>query len=74
MATANRTEQKFNVELLQHDLDARGWLPADLARASGISRETVSNVLRGERMNPRTWLRFAIALGHDLRRYMRKVA
>ena len=74
MVTVQRTEGKYNVQKLQEDLDGRGWLPADLSRHSGISKETVSRVLRGERMNPRTWKRFAEALGYDLRRYLRKVA
>ena len=30
-------------------MDAKGWTPADLARASGITKQTVSNILTDDR-------------------------
>jgi len=30
-------------------MDAKGWTPADLARASGMTKQTVSNILTDDR-------------------------
>jgi len=64
------TPQRFDIAKLQHDIDVRGWLPIDLARAAGVSKMTVSRILSGERSNPRTWEKLARALGHSNRRYL----
>lgn len=67
------TAQRFDVSKLQRDMDARGWLPRDLARAAGVSDMTVSRVLNSERFNPRTWARLAQAMGYSVRRYQPEV-
>lgn len=69
-----RMPPRFDCLRLQQDLDAKGWLPADLARKSGLSKQTVSRCLNGERLNARTWQRLAESLGYSVRRYVRKVA
>jgi transcriptional regulator with XRE-family HTH domain len=42
---------------IESEMDARGWEPADLTRASGLSRQVVHNLLRDRRprlaMQPR---------------------
>jgi hypothetical protein len=63
-------QHKFDVAKLQHDMDLRGWLPTDLARASGLSSKTVYLCLGAERFNARTWARLAGAMGYSVRRYL----
>ena len=55
--------QKRFQEKLQAALDAKGWSQSDLARTMGISPQTVSQYIRGER-NPGIDVaeRFAVAL------------
>ena len=65
-----RTKPVFDVAKLQRDIDARGWLPRDLARAAAVSDMTVSRALNGTRRNPRTWDTLARALGYTVRRYL----
>lgn len=60
----------FDVSLMGRDMAAKGWLPADLARAAGVSAMTVSRFLRQERQNARTAKLLAIALGYSVRRYL----
>ena len=37
------------VEWLNEELDARGWYRADLSRATGIHKGSISNVMNGKR-------------------------
>lgn len=62
--------RRFDTDKLADDIDSRGWLPTDLARAAGLSNMTVTRVLRGERENPRTWAQLAKAMGYSVRRYL----
>jgi len=50
---------------LEEELAARGWKPADLARASKLSNATVSRILNGER-NAGPDVALAIAKGLNL--------
>lgn len=67
---------RIDVHKLRDDIAARGWLPTDLARAAGLSNQTISRVLNGDRANPRTVDQIAKAMGYSVRRYLitRKVA
>lgn len=64
-----RTAQ-FDTALMQHDMAARGWQPADLADRAQVARSTVSRFLSGELQTARTAKKLATALGHSLRRYL----
>ena len=62
---------EFDVDLMRHDIAAKGWLPTDLARRAKVSDMAVSNFLRGRYQNPRTALKLARALGYrSVRRYL----
>lgn len=50
---------------LEEELAARGWKPADLARASKLSSATVSRILNGDR-NAGSDVALAIAKGLNL--------
>jgi len=60
----------YDVDLLQRDMTAKGWLPIDLARKAGVSHMTVSRFISGESQTPRMAKRLANALGFPLRRYL----
>lgn len=60
----------YDVALMQADMDAKGWLPIDLARRAKVSHMTVGRFLRGERQTARMAKRLAEALGHSIRRYL----
>lgn len=47
---------------LQEQLALRGWNAVDLARASGVSPATLTNVFRGRRIRAATIRKIAIAL------------
>lgn len=64
------TETQFDVARLRDDIAERGWMPTDLARASGVSDMTVSRFLRGEYQTARTAAKLAKALGRTVRRYL----
>lgn len=69
-----KTAVQFDVHKLQLDVAERGWVPADLADKSGLSRPTISRVMRGEG-TARTWATIAEAMGYSVRRYViRKAA
>ena len=38
-------------KFIQGEMDARGWKPADLARRSGLSRQTLSKILNDDRVH-----------------------
>lgn len=60
----------YDVERMQEDMAALGWLPVDLARAAGLSQMTVGRFLRVERQTARTAKKLAAALGYSVRRYL----
>lgn len=60
----------YDVALLKEDMDAKGWLPIDLARAAGVSHMTVSRFFTGERRTARTGKKLASALGRSHSRYL----
>lgn len=65
---------RFNLALMKDDMHRLGWLPQDLAGASGVCHMTVHRFLRGERENPRTALKLAVGLGQTLDRYLVRAA
>ncbi len=64
------TQPEYDIDKLLDDLADLGWLPADLARKTGYSRETISRVLNRERANPPTMKSIAEAMGHKVGRYL----
>lgn len=64
------TTSRYDLDKLRDDLDLRGWLPTDLARSSGLTDQTISRFLKGDRVNPRTADRIARALGYGVGRYL----
>jgi transcriptional regulator with XRE-family HTH domain len=60
----------WNVEQMEQDVAAKGWLPVDLARRAGVSHMTVGRFLKGERQTARTAHKLATALGYSVRRYL----
>jgi transcriptional regulator with XRE-family HTH domain len=65
----HNTESRYDVAKLRDDMEARGWLPMDLARHADVSHMTVSRFLKGEFQTARTAKKLADALGRSLRRY-----
>lgn len=60
----------YDVELMVHDLAAKGWMKKDLASRAGVSAMAVTRFLRGERQTPRMAKKLASALGYSVRRYL----
>ncbi len=60
----------YDVALLKGDMEAKGWLPIDLARAAAVSHMTVSRFFSGERRTARTGKKLASALGQAHKRYL----
>lgn len=60
----------FDVALLRRDMELRGWLQKDLARAANVSQPTFSRFLRNDGRSPRVAKKLADALGYSLERYM----
>jgi hypothetical protein len=51
-----------NVPRLRREIALRGWRPTDLARAAGLSAGTVTTVMKGGPVSPRTLRSIAGAL------------
>lgn len=66
----NTNGGRYDAKLLADDIEAKGWLPIDLARKAKVSHMSVSRFLRGERQTPRMAKKFATALGFDISRYL----
>lgn len=62
----------FNVELMNEDMVAKGWLQCDLARVAEVSDMTVTRFFRGDHRTARTAAKLAAALGHELERYLER--
>jgi transcriptional regulator with XRE-family HTH domain len=54
---------RLDAARLEYELVRRGWDAIDLARAAGVSPGTLSAAMRGRRINQRTVIRLAVALG-----------
>lgn len=52
-----------NVPRLRREIVLRGWRPTDLARAAGLCAGTMTAVMKGGPVSPRTLQRVAKALG-----------
>jgi transcriptional regulator with XRE-family HTH domain len=61
---------RYDAQRLVADCAGRGWQPADLARAAGVSRARVSLFLSGRRQTARTADALARALGLRPSRYL----
>ena len=64
------TRATYDIARLAEDMAARGWLPAELARRAGVSKMTVSRVLRQAAQTAPTMAKLADALGYSTRRYL----
>jgi len=62
VATSSAVEVTGN-SLLAHRLVALGVSQGELARRSGLSRQTISQAYRGDVVALTTWVRIARALG-----------
>ena len=51
-----------NVPRLRREIVLRGWRPTDLARASGLSPGTMTAVMKGGPVSPRTLRKIAATL------------
>lgn len=51
-----------NIPRLRREIALRGWRPTDLARAAGLSAGTITTVMKGAAVSPRTVRAIAIAL------------
>lgn len=62
----------WNVALFQADMELKGWLRIDLARATKprLSHMTINRFFSGERQTARTAKAIADALGKPLKRYV----
>ena len=63
----------YDAERIVCDLAVRGWQAADLARATGLSRQRVSQFLSGRYQTARTADAIARAMGYSPRRYLLRV-
>lgn len=61
---------RYDIERLETDMALKGWVGADLSRASGVSAMTVSRFLSGHTQTPRVAMKLAAALGYSVRRYL----
>ena len=53
---------RVNRARLLQEMACRGWHASDLARAARLSDATVSHVMQGRRVSPRTMRKIAVAL------------
>ena len=60
----------YNLPLIREDMALKGWLQNDVAKAAGLTENTISQFLRGYNTSPRTAKKIARALRHSLRRYL----
>jgi len=51
-----------NVRRLRRDIALRAWRPTDLARAAGLNAGTITAVMKGSAVSPRTLRKIASAL------------
>ena len=70
MASLVSRRFKYDVEKMRADMDLKGWLNTDLAKAAAVNAMTVSRFFRGEHQSARTARKFAEALGYTPRRYL----
>lgn len=62
---------RFDTGLMQQDMAAKGWQPADLAAAADdMVPSTLSRFLNGKHQTARIAKRIAKALGQPLKRYI----
>ena len=68
--TLTKPVVRYNTQLLAEDIAAKGWMPVDAARRSGLSSKTVTRFLSGEFQTAKTAKRLAEALGRSVSRYL----
>lgn len=64
----------YNVKLMEEDLAELGWLRKDLAKKARTSAMSVGRFLNGESQTAPMAKKLAKALGHDVRRYIVRMA
>jgi transcriptional regulator with XRE-family HTH domain len=70
MAVTKTRLFRFDVDKMRADMDLKGWLNTDLARAARVNDMTVTRFFRGEHQSARTAQKLAAALGYTPRRYL----
>lgn len=71
MNKSEPTDITYDIPLLKADMARKGWLAQDLSREANVSHMTVSRFLRGERQTARAAKKLAVALGFQVKRYIR---
>lgn len=61
---------RYDTNQIAKDMALKGWLNVDLARAAGVSSQTVTRFFREDGQTARTAERIARALGYSVRRYL----
>lgn len=56
---------RYDVAAMQRDMENKGWLPVDLARAAEVSHMAVSRFFAGKHQTARIAKKLAVALGHE---------
>lgn len=60
----------YDTERVREDISLRGWMQNDLARAAGVSAQTISYFMSGQVQTARTAGKIAMALGYTVKRYL----
>jgi transcriptional regulator with XRE-family HTH domain len=61
---------RYNVDLFLQDMAVRGWRAADVARATGLSKNAVGRFLGRHVHSPKTAKKLAGALRKPISRYL----
>lgn len=69
----SRPRARYDSAKVVADMALKGWNATDLARATDLSPQSISQFLRGKAQSARTANKIATALGHSVRRYFSHV-
>jgi transcriptional regulator with XRE-family HTH domain len=56
---------RVNIPRLRQEMALRGWRPTDVARVAGISAGTMTTIMKGKPVSPRTLQKVAMALARS---------
>lgn len=73
MAKSKRIRAAYDARLIAEDMALRGWNNRGLARAAGVSPQTVMRFLNGSAQTPKTAALIANAFGYGIARYFSRV-